>query len=392
MGTAQVRRRATNLSKAVYGSVAFGALVAAAGTVFVLNERLAAFRTDALAQAVTVRARGVELDFARTLHQEWRKARIIAEDIARRDDVALRSSLDLVVGDNERVSWAGLAMLDGTVRVASGGLLVGQNVSSRPWFQQGLQGDFAGDVHDAVLLAKLLRTEDNEPRRFLDLATPVRDEAGQISGVLGLHLDQRWAEAHLTEAAEAVQIDVFVVNREGQIVLTTERSLSGSVDLASMRAATTGVSVAALEQWPDGRRYLTTVIPAIAYQDLPSFGWSMVARIDDGVVGGGISSLSGSVIAFLALFGVALAGLTALFVRIFVRPFSLLAETARAILAGQPVYPYETRATDEAAALSAALATLQNQQMNASGAGGTPPPAHELLKDKRRAISAARAP
>lgn len=358
-------RRSTSLAGALVGFVILGAVLAAAGTLLVVDDRLAAFRQRALAEAVTVRARGVELDFARTLHQEWRSARTIAEDIVNRDPGALRSSLDLIVGDNSRVSWAGVAALDGTVLVASGGLLETRDVSSRPWFQQGLQGDFAGDVHDAVLLASLLPGEGDEPRRFLDLATPVRDPSGRINGVLGLHLDQRWAQNHLAEAAKAMQLDIFVVNREGEIVLATDPAVSGALDLPSMRAATTGVPRADVEQWPDGRSYLTTVIPAIGYEDLPSFGWSMVARLDEAALGGnGTTSLSSSLIAFLGLFGLVLAIMTALFLQTFVRPFSKLAGSARSILGGQNVYPYESRSTSEAATLSAAVARLQNQQMN----------------------------
>src|SRR5262245_12238348 len=91
-------RHPPSLSKAICGFVALGAVVAAFGAWFAVNQRLADFQEAALAQAVTTRAQGVQLDFARTLYQEWRAARTIAQDIAERDPASVRSSLDLIVG------------------------------------------------------------------------------------------------------------------------------------------------------------------------------------------------------------------------------------------------------------------------------------------------------
>lgn len=86
-------------------------------------------------------------------------------------------------------AWIGMADVNGVVRNASDGLLQGQNVGSRPWFAAGLKDRFIGDPHEAVLLAAHLasRTE-GEPLRFLDVAAPMRDEAGELQGVPAAHL------------------------------------------------------------------------------------------------------------------------------------------------------------------------------------------------------------
>ena len=52
--------------------------------------------------------------------------------------------------------WIGVADAQGVVRNATNGLLVGQSVAQRPWFQHGLQGVHVGDVHAAQLLESLL--------------------------------------------------------------------------------------------------------------------------------------------------------------------------------------------------------------------------------------------
>ena len=48
--------------------------------------------------------------------------------------------------------WIGVADAQGVVRNATRGLLVGQSVAQRPWFQYGLEEVHVGDVHPAKLL------------------------------------------------------------------------------------------------------------------------------------------------------------------------------------------------------------------------------------------------
>jgi len=66
----------------------------------------------------------------------------------------LRDAMDLTAAGGDKVSWAGFAAVDGTVQIASDGLPEGVGVAQRPWFQRGLDGPFAGDVHEAVRLAR----------------------------------------------------------------------------------------------------------------------------------------------------------------------------------------------------------------------------------------------
>jgi hypothetical protein len=353
-----------SLLTAMLGFVVLGAFVAAGGAWFLVSDRLKASAESALAEAVATRTQGLVLDFARALHQEWRSARTIAVELSVREQSAVRSSLDLVVGDTSRVSWAGIATVEGRVTVASGGMLEGQDVSSRPWFQRGLEGDFAGDVHDALLLAKLLPTEGGEPRRFLDLATPIRDAAGAVTGVLGLHLDAAWAKRHLQESAQSLEIDAFLVDRGGVIALSSTEQAPETVDLPSFRAAQLGVPTTSRETWPGGASYFTTVIPTFGYEDLPPFGWSVVGRIDESALAQRGKAVTQSIALFLFGLACVLTLLTAAFAFVFIVPLRQLADNAASILCGEAAYPFETRSSSEAAILSAAVARLQSLEMN----------------------------
>lgn len=75
----------------------------------------------------------------------------------------------------------GVADTDGHVRQAVKGLRVNQSVEARPWFQAGLQGNYTGYAHEAVLLTSLLPGgTTGEPLRFIDFAAPIRNADGQL--------------------------------------------------------------------------------------------------------------------------------------------------------------------------------------------------------------------
>ncbi len=114
-----------SLVVAICGFVALGGVIAVLSAWSFVGQRLKESRDAALAEAVSVRARGVGLDFARELHQDWRNLRLVAVEMTGRGEPAVRTALDLIVAEKERISWAGLASVDGKVLTASSGMLEG---------------------------------------------------------------------------------------------------------------------------------------------------------------------------------------------------------------------------------------------------------------------------
>lgn len=91
-------------------------------------------------------------------------------------------------------AWIGLTDPKGRVLASAGGLLEGVDVSKRPWWQGALNQPFVGDVHDAVLLEKLL-PKQAEPWRFVDFSVPIKAPDDELQGVLGVLLSCAWARA-----------------------------------------------------------------------------------------------------------------------------------------------------------------------------------------------------
>lgn len=133
-------RSIISLRAALAGFVALGALVFGVAVTVVVQDRMQGFQAAALERAVTVRAQGVALDLARTLEQDWSALQAVAANADPTNLEALTIAADVLVGDQERVSWAGYAGLDALIAAASGNLLVGADISERLWFQRGLEG------------------------------------------------------------------------------------------------------------------------------------------------------------------------------------------------------------------------------------------------------------
>ena len=176
--------------------------------------------------------------------------------------------------NSRHYSWIGVATPDGQVLAATQGLLEGRNVQHRPWFQQGLRAPIVGDVHEAALLASLLRPEagSTEPLRFVDVAAPLR-RGGRTVAVVGGHLSWAWAEERRREALATVDaaraVEIVLVGPSGDIALGPRQpALPGPVDAGEAGSLT----------WSDGERYLTATSASQPLDDYPGMGWTVVVR------------------------------------------------------------------------------------------------------------------
>ena len=224
----------------------------------------------------------------RGMYERFREVRLMAR---RKDLISPATSQDerrRILADMQSTygyyEWIGLAALDGTVLVEARGLLEGKNVAKRPWFSNALAGTYVGDVHEAVLLAKLLPVQEGEPRRFVDVAFPFLGADGQPAGVLGTHLSWEWAREVERSIIAPVQtrnkVQALIVSAEGVVLLGPEDLLDTTVKLDSLNAAREGRTGYAVERWPDGRDYLVGYASTRAVGDYPGLGWHVLVRQD----------------------------------------------------------------------------------------------------------------
>ncbi len=184
-------------------------------------------------------------------------------------------------------AWIGFADINGVVTAATEGVLEGVNVGARPWFKAGLTASYAGDLHEAALLAAKLRASpDGVPWRFVDFSAPVRDAGGRLEGVVGAHLSWDWARS-LTQSvldplvARSAGKDVLVLDKAGMILIGPPTLQGTSVpDVSTVWRTAEYGDCYALETWPDGATYLVGASRTTGYQDYPGVGWTILIRQD----------------------------------------------------------------------------------------------------------------
>lgn len=187
--------------------------------------------------------------------------------------------------------WIGVADAQGVVRNATNGLLVGQSVAQRPWFQHGLQGVHVGDVHAAQLLESLLPpTATGEPHRFVDFAAPIRIGPTTV-GVFAIHGSWQWTrevlESLTPASSDESALELFIFDRQGTLIFApggrTEvmraagQRLPEGIQINNNRDGG-GSTQTAVARWQDGKRYLTAATQLQPRNAASDLGWRIVAR------------------------------------------------------------------------------------------------------------------
>ncbi|PYC28497.1 GGDEF domain-containing protein [Aquipseudomonas alcaligenes] len=279
------------------------------------------------------------------------------------DDIGeIRLLLDRLQQQIPSIAWIGFTDAAGQVQASSDGVLEGTSIAQRPVYLEGRQGLFIGDVHEAVLLAKLLPNPSGEAMKFVDISLPVRNDLGQLSGVLASHLSWGWAEevrlALLEPIQERRQVEFLVLGKDHSVLLGPKAMIGQVLALPALREQQGRDSYWAVQDWPDGQAYLTGFAHSQGYQDYAGLGWVVVARqaLDQAYAPARETRrnilLWGSGLALLfAILGWALTGY-------FTRPLRQIARAADRLSAGEITAIPELRSPSEIAVLSQSIRHL----------------------------------
>lgn len=224
-------------------------------------------------------ARSTGLLLAEGLDERLREVQALAEARPAPTLQEWGPALQRLQDGRPQYSWIGVVQPDGRVASAAGGLLVGADVGRRDWFLGGLKGPYVGDVHPAKLLATLLPPAANgEPLRFVDFAAPVFTPAGELQGVLGVHLTWDWARDVTRrvrdEGAAEAGTEIFVIDHAGQLILGPP----GYDTRQSVPYIAPDDPAGSQRVWGDGRAYLSAAASVVTQLPATRLGWTVVAR------------------------------------------------------------------------------------------------------------------
>ncbi|MCS6890931.1 MAG: cache domain-containing protein [Rhodovarius sp.] len=234
---------------------------------------------DRQAQSLTSAARLLVERINRGLAVQWRDHEALAALVARHGVGGhFPAILDASLALNDRLAWVGVAAPDGRVILGSHRVLEGADVSAQPWFRAGLAGRYAGDVHEAASLRRMLPPRpDGEPFRLIAYASPLRGPDGRLIGVLASHLDWNWIRDLVLGAPLPAGTEAILLAAHGQI-LAGPPGLDPQPLERLLAAATVEAPRYAEIAWADGRVYAAVALAVGGAADAPSFGWTLVLR------------------------------------------------------------------------------------------------------------------
>lgn len=243
----------------------------------------------------TQRAMGAEIGTSLSAIAEGLAGRLYADMQARAAMVQVLAQTEglLAPGQAQRIvdemgrndpaiAWAGICDADGQVIAGLRGILTGQSLAQRPVYREGRQGLFLGDVHEAVLLAALLPNPTGEPLRFVDVAAPLHDGAGRLTGVLAVHYDWTWARRLLNDPQSPLRaregVEAVLVAADGTVLVGPPALMGRHLRLSSLTQAHQGKAGWTLEPWPDGQDHVTGYAGAVADHHARALGWTVLVR------------------------------------------------------------------------------------------------------------------
>jgi diguanylate cyclase (GGDEF)-like protein len=278
------------------------------------------------------------------------------------DPNRIRELLEKLNEDIPYYSWIGMLNPKGTVIASTNGILTGSNISQRPVYQQALKGPFIGDVHEAVLLAKLLPKPKEGPLRFVDISVPVRNDKGILTGILATHLSWEWAKAVEKSVIKPIKnkkIDIVVVSQlDNKVILGNKNIIGQTLSLPSIKKARNGSNSWALEKWPDGKTYLTGYIQGKGYMDYKGLGWTVLVRQPLSTAYAPIAKLKSLIIMIGIVFGIIFAIAAFLIARKVYKPLHEITEVANQIKEGKTIDIPIMKGIQEIEILSSSLREL----------------------------------
>jgi PAS domain S-box-containing protein len=219
----------------------------------------------------------------RAMFERYREVELIAGRMGSVKDMTLvQREFDAMQASYPYYAWIGLTDRTGRVLASTRALLKGEDVSQRPWFTRAQRSQHLGDVHEALMLSRLLENPDHEPLRFVDVAFALRDGQGRLDGVLAAHLSWQWARdlraAIFVAADRSRTAEPLIVAADGKILLGPPGLEGTQLALDGLASGVAGPTRYRVERWADGRNYLVGYSKSTGYRDSPGLGWTVLVR------------------------------------------------------------------------------------------------------------------
>ncbi|WP_268800403.1 sensor domain-containing diguanylate cyclase [Pseudomonas huanghezhanensis] len=250
-----------------------------------------------------------------------------------------RSLLNHLNAQFPSYSWIGLTDAQGTVVASTGRLLEGLSIAHRPVFVEGRDKTFIGDVHEAVLLAKLLPNPSGEAMKFVDISMPILDKTGNFIGVLGTHLSWQWAAEIGRTMLEPLKkslpgVEFLVISKDGIVLLGPKQLIGKPSEAGIDNESNTRWTVS---EWQDGNTYVVGAAKSTGIDGYPGLGWTVVTRQPAEAAFAEANGLRVEILLWGSLLSITFAMLGWFVAGVITRPLNQIAEAATRLSEGADV-------------------------------------------------------
>ena len=225
----------------------------------------------------------------REIYGRWRELPVIAQgQTFVRPDISTdqqRVLLEAMQGASEVYSWLGFTDTQGNILVSTDRLFEGENVSAHPWFINGSQAPYVGDLHEATLSEKQLPRTTDAPHHFLDVAVPVYRD-GEWVGVLGAQLSWAWLSdmlqtfnLQIVESEPEDRTDIFILNADGYVIMDSlPNEEPYRLDLLDLTLQNGAEGRFGTLRWEDDQNYIIGIAQSRGYREFPGLGYRLILR------------------------------------------------------------------------------------------------------------------
>jgi diguanylate cyclase (GGDEF)-like protein len=238
-------------------------------------------------------------------------------------------------------SWVGITSNEGRVIASTGGILEGADVRSRPVYIEGMKRTFIGDVHDAVLLAKLLPNPSGEPLQFVDISTPILDNNGKSLGVLAAHLSWEWSKEMRESVLKPLEgkrkdVEIFIVSsKDNTVLLGPEKMVGKPLNIDSVKLAQSHKNDFKIEKWPDGKSYVSGYAFGKGYKNYPGLGWTVIVRQPEATAFSTVKDLQETIMLLGTISAIIFAFIGWLLAGRITSPLNSISNTAKKLISGE---------------------------------------------------------
>jgi len=289
--------------------------------------------TREIGDSMTELAQSLARQLDQTMWARANQIAALAQIDSLKDPAVAQATIDELKRRDPTIAWMGVTNRQGDVVAASGGLLLGKNIATRPVHVEGMKGLFVGDVHEAVALKGKVPHLPGETPKFVDVSAALRDAGGTAVGAFAVHYSWDWARTTLRDLTASLKgregLALHILSADGTVLIGPDDVVGKPLPLDWK---TEGWSMA---RWADGATYLTGVAHGRGLYDYAGLGWTVVARQPVGVVEGETGRLRTTIVVTGAVLAALFSALGWFAAGRIARPLVAITEAAERIRRGE---------------------------------------------------------